>query len=407
MASSGRKVKKKKNRKVLFAVEMVILALLTVVLLACIWVTHKFSLLNHQELDQDRLVTADEANRDPETGESTASSGLSGVELIALVGLDTRGEYSGQNSDTMMIACINHNEKTIKLVSLYRDTLLNVSYPDEEANYTKANAAYAIGGPEQMLTMMNTNLDLNITQYLTVDFLAVAKVVDALGGLDVEMTREEAIHLNNYNVETAEACGVEYEELELPSAEVFDGAITETFHLNGSQTVSYARIRKTAGNDFRRTARQRRVLELIFAKAKTADLGTLDSIMNQVFPLVTTNLSNTKILSLIQPLLSYTITSEQGFPFHQYAGEDVTYATGLDCVLPVTLEYNVKELHELLFPGEAYTPSQTVIDRSDYLIYLSGYGEDDIPDVQSDITIPDGLTYEEAVEQGLLDDSYW
>ena len=136
-------------------------------------------------------------------------------------------------------------------------------------------------------------------------------------------------------------------------------------------------------------------------------MGTLDSIMNQVFPLVTTNLSNTKILSLIQPLLSYTITSEQGFPFHQYAGEDVTYATGLDCVLPVTLEYNVKELHELLFPGEAYTPSQTVIDRSDYLIYLSGYGEDDIPDVQSDITIPDGLTYEEAVEQGLLDNSYW
>ena len=406
MASSGRKRRRKKNKKnkrLLFGIEMVILAVLTVVLLGSIWVTHKFSLLNHQDLDDDKVFTADELNKNQGNGES--ENGLEGVELIALVGLDTRGEYTGQNSDTMIIACINHNDKTIKLVSLYRDTLLNISYPDEEPQYTKANAAYAQGGPEQMLTMMNTNLDLNITHYLTVDFMAVAKVVDALGGLDVDMTREEAIHLNNYNVETAEACGVEYEELELPSKDVFDGAITQTFHLNGSQAVSYARIRKTAGNDFRRTARQRKILELIFEKAKTADLGTLDSIMNQVFPLVTTDLSNTKILSLIQPLLSYTITSEQGFPFHQYSGSSITEVTGVDCVLPVTLEYNVKELHELLFPGESYTPSQTVVERSDYLINLTGYGESDIPDVQSDVDLPPSLSYEEAEQQGLLDNS--
>lgn len=165
-----------------------------------------------------------------------------------------------------------------------------------------------------MLTMMNTNLDLDITKYITVDFVAVQKLVDALGGLDVEMTREEVIHMNNYNVETSEACGVPYEEVELPSKEVFDGAITQTFHLNGSQAVSYARIRKTAGNDFRRTARQRHVLELIFDKVKGAGLGTLDSALNEVLPCVTTNLSNTDIFSLIQPLLSYTITSEKGFP---------------------------------------------------------------------------------------------
>lgn len=403
MASYGRRVKrKKKNRKVLFAVEIVILALLTVVLLGCIWATHKLGLVNHQETDDDRVVTHTEANKG-EDGETGSDSSLSGIDLFALVGLDTRGEYDGQNSDTMMIACVNHNDKTIKLVSLYRDTYLNISYPDEEPYYTKANAAYAYGGPEQMLTMMNTNLDLDITKYITVDFVAVQKLVDALGGLDVEMTREEVIHMNNYNVETSEACGVPYEEVELPSKEVFDGAITQTFHLNGSQAVSYARIRKTAGNDFRRTARQRHVLELIFDKVKSAGLGTLDSALNEVLPCVTTNLSNTDIFSLIQPLLSYTITSEKGFPFHQYAGGNIEEVTGLDCVLPVTLEYNVRELHELLFPEENYTPSQTVVERSDYLIYTTGYGEADIPEEQSDVDLPDGITYEEALGQGLLD----
>ena len=404
MANYSRKARKRKRRKVLFAVEMVILALLTLVLLASIWVTHKFSLLNHQDLDDEKVVTAQEANKDSEEG-APQDTGLSGVDLFALVGLDTRGDYTGQNSDTMIIACVNHNDKTIKLVSLYRDTYLNISYPDEEPYYTKANAAYAKGGPEQMLTMLNTNLDLNITKYVTVDFEAVQEVVDALGGLDVDMTREEAIHLNNYNVETSEACHEDYEELELPPKDEFDGAITRTFHLNGSQTVSYARIRKTAGNDFRRTARQRYVLELIFAKAKTVDLGTLDSAMNAAFDDVTTNLSNTEILSMIQPLLTYTITSEEGFPFHQYSGENVEDVTGLDCVLPVTLEYNVKELHELLFPGEAYTPSQTVVERSDEVIYTTGYGESDIPEVQSDVDLPQGITYEEALEQGLLDNS--
>ena len=105
-----------------------------------------------------------------------------------------------------------------------------------------------------MLTMMNTNLDLDITKYITVDSWRFRSWWMPWEGLDVEMTREEVIHMNNYNVETSEACGVPYEEVELPSKEVFDGAITQTFHLNGSQAVSYARIRKTAGNDFRRTA---------------------------------------------------------------------------------------------------------------------------------------------------------
>lgn len=276
MSRSGRRQKKKKNRKALFAVEMVILALLTAVLLACIWVTQKFNLLNRRELDSDRLFTANEVNNSSEEGdEGDTSSDLSGIELFALVGIDYRSGNEAQNSDTLIIACVNHNAKTIQLVSVYRDTYLNINGPYEDYYFTKCNAAYNQGGAEQMLTMLNLNLDLDITQYVTVDFTAVADVVDALGGIDVELTREEVIHLNNHLQETSEVCGVAYDPIELPDQSVFDGAIVQTFHLDGPKAVAYSRIRQTAGDDFRRTARQRNVLNKIFEKAKTAGLGTL------------------------------------------------------------------------------------------------------------------------------------
>ena len=258
-----RRKKKIRRKRILFAVEIIVLLLLSLVLVVAVWAAHKFSLINHQELDEDRLLTSDKVNSgsvaagDADGGQQNPVSSLTGVDVIALVGLDTRDELEGQNSDTMIIACINHNDKTIKLASLYRDTYLNVgdSYYGEPDYYTKANAAYNFGGPEQMLSMINLNFDLNITEFMTVEFKALADTIELLGGLDIDMTREEVIHLNNYNVETSSACEMEYAELELPSADEFDGAMTRTFHLNGSQAVSYARIRKTAGNDFRRTAR--------------------------------------------------------------------------------------------------------------------------------------------------------
>lgn len=379
-----RRKKKIRRKRILFAVEIIVLLLLSLVLVVAVWAARKFSLINHQELDEDRLLTSDKVNSgsvaagDADGDQQNPVSSLTGVDVIALVGLDTRDELEGQNSDTMIIACINHNDKTIKLASLYRDTYLNVgdSYYGEPDYYTKANAAYNFGGPEQMLSMINLNFDLNITEFMTVEFKALADTIELLGGLDIDMTREEVIHLNNYNVETSSACEMEYAELELPSADEFDGAMTRTFHLNGSQAVSYARIRKTAGNDFRRTARQRLVLEKIMEKAKSADLGTLDAVLNTVLHQITTNMDNNKIVSMIQPLLSYTITDQTGFPFAHM--EDDGSLTGEDCVLPVTLEYNAIHLHQFFFPDAAYTPSATVLEYSEQIIAECGYGEESV-----------------------------
>ena len=387
-----RRSRRNRRRKILFAVEIVVLLLLSLVLFVAIWFTQRLSLVNHRPLDEERVVTASEANGDAAEGGTNTTSNLSGVELIALVGLDTREGEEAMNSDTMIIACLNHNEKTIKLVSVYRDTYLNIGedYYGNPNSYTKANAAYNLGGPEQFLSMLNLNLDLNITEYVTVDFTALTKTIDLLGGIDIDLTREEVIHINNYNrgddeaTGTAEASGVEYEALEVPPEEESGTGITHTYHLNGSQAVSYARIRYTAGNDFRRASRQRLVLAKIMEKAQGADLGTLDAILGEVLPLVTTNLDNMRIISMIQPLLTYSLTedSQTGFPFvliTDSGGE----LTGEDCIIPVTLEYNVQRLHEFLFPGESYTPSSTVQEYSAEIEYETGYSEEDIEDISS------------------------
>ncbi len=398
------KKKSRAGRKGLFIAEMLILAVLTVALIAAIWVTHKLSLVNYDtNFDRSQVKTATEYNNQSTTTSTEtaaaqvavtetpvdtstqtaaqvgAQTQLSGIQTIALVGLDTReteDDYEGlANSDTMIICVINHNERTIKLASVYRDTFLNV-YWDGEDYYDKANSAYALGGAEEFLTMLNLNLDLDITQYATVEFKALQVSIDLLGGLDVELTQQEIVHLNNYNIETAAACGVEYVEIPVPSDDELYGAQTATYHLNGSQAVSYARIRYTDGFDFRRASRQRVILQLLKEKAASADVFTIDSLLNQVLPLVTTNLDSSDIMSMAVPVLSYKLTSEDqtGFP-SVHVEDSGGEITGSDCVIPVTLAYNVQVLHEFLYPGYEYYPSDTVLNTSEYIASYTGYGD--------------------------------
>ena len=160
------------------------------------------------------------------------------------------------NTDTIIIASINNDTKVVKLVSIYRDTYLNIG----EDRYGKANAAYANGGYKWAINMLNQNLDLDITDFVTVNMNALVEVVDALGGFDFDLTDEEVVHMNNYCVGTSEITGKSYERIE--------PEVAGTYHLNGVQAVSYTRIRYTAGNDYKRTERQRELIAKIVAKAK-------------------------------------------------------------------------------------------------------------------------------------------
>ena len=352
-----RLLKKRRRRRILFGIEIFIL----LILIAGVFIYAKLGKMNFTSLDFSKIgVNSGVSN----------NKVMKGYTTIGLVGLDNRStKLKSGNSDTMIIASINNDTKKVKLVSVYRDTYLRIG-EDSEGNgqYSKANAAYAKGGAEQFLNMLNTNLDLNVTDFVSVDFQAVAEAVELLGGIDVELKEEEVVHLNNYCVETSKVTGMDYTPLEKKEG---------THHLNGVQTVAYARIRYTAGNDFRRAARQREVIYKIVEKAKKSDIATLSKILDKVFPNIYTSFTKAEILQMGMSMLSYDIEDQTVFPFDHLYGQRVKDAMGgKDVVLPVTLESNVIKLHEFLYPEDSYTPSEEVKAYSQRIVDQSGFGEE-------------------------------
>lgn len=356
---------KRRRRRIIFGLEIVVL----LILVGGLFVFAKMDKMDFAELDFTKIGI---------NSGIAENKVMKGYTTIGLIGLDNReGTLERGNSDTMIIASINNDTKTVKLVSVYRDTYLRIG-EDEEGNgkYNKANAAYAVGGSEQFISMLNTNLDLNVTDTITVDFAAVAETAELLGGIDVELKEEEVVHLNNYCVETSEVTGMDYEPLE---------KVAGVHHLNGVQTVAYARIRYTAGNDFRRAARQREVIYKLVEKAKNSDVGTLNKIVDKIFPMIRTTLSKSDIIGMGMSMLSYDIEDQAGYPFDHLYGETVKQAMdGLDCVLPVTLESNAIRLHEFLYPEDDYEPSAELKAYSQRIVEKSGFGDESRLDQSED-----------------------
>ncbi|WP_287485301.1 LCP family protein [Blautia sp.] len=357
-----KRVRRRRRRstlsRVMFALEIIVL----VVLMGGLFVYAKLGKLNHETINEEEIDVNESV---------TENQVMKGYTTIALVGIDSRDDKlkSDWNSDTMIIASINNDTKKVKLVSVYRDTYLCLG-EDEDGNnsYGLANSAYCTGGAKKMINMLNKNLDMNISDFVTVNFQAVAETVELLGGIDVEMKKEEVVHLNNYCVETSEVTGMDYTPLE---------EIEGVQHLNGVQAVAYARIRKTSGNDFRRAARQREVIYKIVEKAKNSSIATLNTVLDKIFPMIYTSLTEKEILSMGMNMLSYDIEDQTGFPFDHLYGDTVKEAMdGVDCVLPITLESNVIKLHEFLYPEDSYVPSNEVKTYSQEISDKSGFGEE-------------------------------
>lgn len=399
------KMKKKKRhigRKILFGVEILVLILLVGVLFLYTQINKRMDSLNFTQAADEQEVQINES--------VAGSEVLSGYTNIALFGVDKRAEDEGAygNSDTAIIASINNDTKEVRLVSLYRDTYMRVD-EDEYGNgiYNKCNSAYLRGGPMQAVNMMNTNMDLDIENYVAVDFSAMATVVDCLGGLDIPMSYEEIEHMNNHCVETSQQTGMDYTPIEKPDPAPEDQSqILGTYHLNGVQVTAYCRIRQTASGDQGRTERQRLVLDLLAEKAKSASLTTLNDIVDQVFPLIQTNFSKSQLIRLGTSILTYSMGENTGFPVDYVMGGDLTVpVTGLDCIIPTTLETNVKYLHEFLFSDEDYQPSETVTIRSDFVVERTGFGESYVADERKYL-LDDGESSEDSSDSSEDTGSY-
>ena len=362
-----RRAKKKKRRRRIgiLVAEVIILSVLCVFAYA----TVKMDKLDFNFLDEDKLEVYND------TGPYTN---------IALFGLDAReGESieSGVRSDSMMIASINNETNEVKVVSIFRDTLLK----QQDGTFDKANAAYSYGGPQEAIALLNRNLDLDIKNYMSVDFKALSDVIDALGGMELELTAEEVVHMNNYCVETSEVTGKDYERIE--------PEVTGTYHLNGVQATSYARIRATAGGDYKRAERQRLVIEKIVEKAQKANLKTLDKIIDVVFPQVSTSFSSKDLIGIAANALSYQLGETQGFPY-SIADTDVVDGYEGSYVVPSDFDGDVKKLHEFLFNEKDYQVSDTVKEISHEI------------DVMSGAIVEDGYTDEYGTDEGYSEEPY-
>lgn len=271
---------------------------------------------------------------------------------IALFGVDPRNGklLKGTRTDTIMICSINETTGDVKLVSVYRDTYLNVG----NDVYNKCNSAYAKGGPEQAITMLNMNLDLYISDFVTVGFEGLMDTIDALGGVEINVTQAEIPHLNNYQAsmycteENPNNLTTDYTPVQNPGLQT----------LSGYQALAYCRIR-AIGNDFQRTERQRTVLGQILVKAKQEDPAKLTKIATDVFPKIATSLDVDELISLISNVNKYNITETTGFPFDDSITTGNIGSKG-SCVVPLDLEYNVTLLHQFLYPDVEYAVSQDV-----------------------------------------------
>ncbi len=287
------------------------------------------------------------------------SVSLSGYRNIVLYGVDSRtGDMTiDTHSDTIMICSINQKTREVRLASVYRDTYLD----NTNGEYRKATECYYFGGPERSINMLNKNLDLDIADYITIDFAGVITVIDALGGIDLEITDEEMTLINGYCVENKEVTGVDYTPL------TYSGYV----HLEGIQALAYCRIRYTEGWDYKRTERQRTVMNLCFQKARQMGVSALPGIVNAVLPNLATSMSNIELLTLAGGLAGYSLGEQTGFPFDKQAAD---LADAGDCVVPVNLASNVSQLHAFLFDESNYSPSSTVQEISNTIISSTGIG---------------------------------
>lgn len=321
-------------------------ALLLIVVAVGLWAVNK---LGKIQMDTLENVTMNEDI------DQTSQEIMKGYTTIALFGIDRRmtskdtGMGAGNRSDTIIIANINNETNEVKMVSVYRDTYLNLA----NDKYNKCNSAYSIGGPDQAVQMLNMNLDLNIQYYVSVDWVALIRTIDLLDGLEVDVDDVEWGYVNDYILETAYESGVSTSLLEGPGLQRLDGV----------QATSFCRIRQTSGDDYKRTERQREILTLLVNKAKRAGIPTMVKIVDEVFPRAMSNFTSADLVARAADAMSYEIGETSGFPYNK-TSMDLGKGYG-DCVIPVDLEEDVRELHRFLFDEEDYYPSPTVIKISD------------------------------------------
>lgn len=312
-----------------------------------------------------------------------------GYTNIALFGLDSgtitsdmRGNtFDAANSDVMIILSINNKTSEVRMASIYRDTLLQMPMQegDTEIQYMKANYAYRAGGVKNAVDMLNLNFDLDITDYAVVNFNGISNIIDALGGIDINISEDEMSYINGYLTETRKITG-----LDAPDLTTY-GPV----HLTGLQATAFCRIRyctftdeqgNTYHDDFGRTARQRFVLSKLLEKAKAAGVTELMDVANTVLKnstangekIIETSLPWETVLDLIPVAVEANLSQSEGFPATENYTTQPEGQQYYGFLIPYDLEHIVCKVHKFLYDKD-YTPSSTIKSISNAISNETGF----------------------------------
>ncbi len=336
------------NYKLILSLE--VLTLVVLMIFYGIWsMNHKMDAIDYNDIPDDEIEVNEDLNQDMEEYTN-----------IVVFGGDSRDGVvaQGAHSDTVIIVNINNKTKEVRLVSVYRDSYLEIA--KDNPDFQKLTHAHYIGGPKMAINTLNRNLDLDIKDYVTVNFESVIKAVDILGGIEVEIKKKEIKWINKSIKEENKIFGTSVPTIDTPG----------TYTLNGNQALAYARIRMTDQGDITRTERQRKVIGLMVDKAKKAGVTKLNELIDEIVPMISTSISKTEIISLATSLFSYELKDTAGFPF---AYEAKTPSAKIGAVLvPADLEHNVMALHKYMFGTENYQVSPTVKRISDSILNQQG-----------------------------------
>lgn len=325
--------KERKGLKILGVIIIILIILLVAILGGMYWFIHsKLEKMQQVDLKEEELGVS-----------AQAEENLTDFRNIAIFGIDSREDTydRGNRSDCIIIASINNKTKEVKLVSVYRDTYVQI----QGYGLDKITHAYSYGSAPLAISTLNTNFDLNIKEFITVNFDAVKDIIDSVGGISMPITTEEVPHI---------------------------AGITKagTYQLTGEQALSYARIRYAAGGDYKRTERMRDVLTAVANKVKTFDISRLNKLVDTILPRIYTNITASDVFSMMPSVPNFKITESIGWP---YETKGITMDRWYG--IPITLESNVIRLHNEVFAEKNYIPSETVKDISNRIVQKTGYSK--------------------------------
>lgn len=318
-----------KNDKLVFIL-FIIMVISLVIITGCLYFISLAQLLNHNELDKANLgITS-----------LTSEMNNNNVTNIALFGVDQRNNETQSRADAIMILTVDKVYNKIKITSVMRDTAVQVDGYGQQ----KINASYFYGGPQLAVKTLNQNFSLNISEYATVNFEQMANIIDALGGVNINVSEAERIDANNSIYEQNSTAG-------MPIDLIINSGYQ---NLSGTQAVAYARIRRVStddgvSDDFGRTQRQREVFEQMFQNALSMSPIKYTELAKEMLPAIETSLNISEIIDLSTIMLRNVKFEDIRIPDSDDFIGDGTVYIGSQQALNVDLSHASTKLYDFIY----------------------------------------------------------